>query len=644
MSRHWLPPVLLAVYALAFGSRALAGGLLVFDDHPGQLYRLAHALTIGLAPWRLNPGWWAGYAELQYYPPGFSYCGALLHYASLGRLDPQMTYRLLLWIAYVLPAATTYLLLRRVLGSGWLALPGAFLALTLSAGSRSGVEEGLRWGLVAARLGLGLLPLLALALVPWVEGRRRVPLLAAPLFAAVILTHPAHSPAAAVFVLLAARRAPGPRLTRLWNGTVLLLAGVGLAGFWLLPLLAHLSMALPLAWGEGSVLALARQVWERPLLLLLIAANAPGWWRAGRDPGTSTAGRWLVGVPLIVAELVVFDAAFAEPLGIAWLPADRLMDSLLLALILGASVQLSALKAALPSLPSPLVAGTAVAASILLSWSGASEPTLTLWPEPGQWPKSREVARGLRLDDLWSVLRKAPPGRILFIRSAVLLAYHPEWWRPHSHITALTPLETGRGIVNGTFTHPSPVAGLLYTGSAVNRPITVLAERRDGVTLFGRALEELSVEEFNRFADALRISAVVTLDEDQGRVVFLSGNQSFTQHEVIGFFRIFATRDPRALPESSGPQSWRIALASHPGGWLKSGMAWSPLWRASVAGRAVAVRRDDLGMLEVEAPAGTPLVITLEHRPATAELAGLAVSGAAGVALLVGWRRRRAGP
>ena len=79
MRRTWLPPLALSVYALAFAGTALRGGLLVFDDHPGQLYRLAHALSVGLPPWRVNPGWWAGYAELQFYPPGFAYLGAAVH-------------------------------------------------------------------------------------------------------------------------------------------------------------------------------------------------------------------------------------------------------------------------------------------------------------------------------------------------------------------------------------------------------------------------------------------------------------------------------------------------------------------------------------------------------------------------------------
>ena len=83
-------------------------------------------------PWRLNPGWWAGYAELQYYPPGAAYAGALLHVVSLGTLGAERAYQMLLWGIFVLPGAATYWLLARVLGSAWLALPGAFVALTLS--------------------------------------------------------------------------------------------------------------------------------------------------------------------------------------------------------------------------------------------------------------------------------------------------------------------------------------------------------------------------------------------------------------------------------------------------------------------------------------------------------------------------------
>src|SRR2546428_7517344 len=103
------------MYGCAFALKALGGGLLVFDDHPGQLYRIWHALTVGLAPWRLNAGWPPGYAELQFYPPGFSHAAAALHWASLGALDLSATYQALLWVTLLLPGASTYVLLLRVL-------------------------------------------------------------------------------------------------------------------------------------------------------------------------------------------------------------------------------------------------------------------------------------------------------------------------------------------------------------------------------------------------------------------------------------------------------------------------------------------------------------------------------------------------
>src|SRR5262249_15203300 len=196
------------LYGLAFAWAALGHGLIVFDDHPGQLYRVAHAITLGLAPWRLDPGWWAGYAELQYYPPGFAYAGALLHYASLATLDSVVAYQVLLWITFLLPGVSTYFLLARVTRSTWLALPGAFVALTLSDGARSGVEEGLRWGLVAARLGWGVLPLLALTVEPWTASRRP-PLASAVALSAIVLIHPAHAPAGVALLWLAAGPGPG---------------------------------------------------------------------------------------------------------------------------------------------------------------------------------------------------------------------------------------------------------------------------------------------------------------------------------------------------------------------------------------------------------------------------------------------------
>jgi hypothetical protein len=626
----------LAAFGAASGWRALGGGLLVFDDHPGQLYRLHHAIAFGLAPWRFDPGWWAGYAELQYYPPGFAWLGAALHRAALDTLSAGAVYQILLWLAWLLPGAATYALLRRVLGDPWLALPGGFVALTLSAGCRSGVEEGLRWGLVAARLGWGCLPLLAWSLLRWADGTARAPLVTAPLLAAVLLLHPAHVPTAAAMILLAAAHVE-PRARRLRDAMALLALGLGLTAVWAVPLLAHLDMALPLAWQDLSLGGLAWRLIAQPIVVVLVLLTVAAWRVRPRD---AAGPRWLLVLSPTVAGLVALDALVLEPLGIAWLPADRVMDGLYWALIVGGTIGFAGL---VRSRARPVVAALlALAACLPLSW-GAYEPGLSLWPRSREWPKEALTVRGLRMDAVWEAIRKGPPGRVLFLRSGVPLDWRPEWWRPHTHLTALTPIRTGRGIVGGTFTHPSPVAGLVYTGSAANHPLTRLAEQLDGESLFGRPLDALDPATFDRLMRPLGVSTVVTLDQDARRSPFLSENPTVVYRMRIGPFIVFDLPPAPSGPEPTGFQRWRIPVVSGAAGaWVGLSVAYSPLWVARVGGRVVPVRRGGLGLVEVAIPTGVTEV-ELEHRPGVAEWAGVGLSVASLALLaLAGYRRARA--
>jgi hypothetical protein len=68
-------------------------------------------------------------------------------------------------------------------------------------------------------------------------------------------------------------------------------------------------------------------------------------------------------------------------------------------------------------------------------------------------------------------------------------------------------------------------------------------------------------------------------------------------------------------------------------------IAYSPLWVAHADGAALAVRRDERGLLEVAlgAPGSS---VDLEHRAGVAEWTGIALSLATGLVLLaVRWRR-----
>jgi hypothetical protein len=243
------------------------------------------------------------------------------------------------------------------------------------------------------------------------------------------------------------------------------------------------------------------------------------------------------------------------------------------------------------------------------------------------------------MDALWEAIRQAPPGRVLFLRAAVPLDWRPEWWRPHTHLPALTPLRAGRAIVGGTFTHPSPVAGFVYTGSAAPRPLTTLAEQRDGQSLFGRPLEALTPEAFNDLARSLGIVVVIALEEDVGKAGFLTDNQSVKILSRIGSFRLFALAGGAPEPVSIGIQRWRIGLPAAAPGWVSLPIAYSPLWVARADGARLAVRPDERGLLEVAlvAPASS---VELEHRAGVAEWTGVALSlGAVLILLAAGWRR-----
>jgi hypothetical protein len=631
-----LPLALLLAYGVAFGAAALGFSRIAFDDHPGQLYRLWHVVMRGPAPWTWNPGWWTGYPELQFYPPGFAYAGAALHAVTLGAVSVPAAYQALMWLAYLAPALTVWLLLRHVLGDGWSALPGAFVALTLSAGLGSGVEGGVHIGMVAARLGWAMLPLLPLALAGWSDGKRNFPWSVVLLVTAVVLTHPAHGPAAVVLVLLAAWCSAVPRWAATGHAVAALGLAAGVAAFWGLPLVAHLEHTRALAWGSLSV---RETLLGHPLAWALIVLAAGGGTNRLRGRLLPTAAPLRI-FPWVMVAIVLLDALVLERLGLRWLPADRVVDSAWLAFLLAGGVTVGGLIAtASADRPRARAALSlaAVGVALVLALPGR---TLTLWPRASEWPRYETIERGMRLDALWSTLREAPAGRVLFVRSGVPLVYGSEWWRPHSHVTAMTPLAAGRAIVNGTFTHPSPVAALLYRGDAGRGAIRELVERLDGRRLFGRALEELDAGVFNAYADRLGVSAVVALDEDVPHLRALRDNPLFPRATPSPPFVVYTRRSPMALPREIAPGRLRLTAEAAPDTWLPTRMAYYPLWHAMSGGRTMPTRRGELGDLEVRAP-GPGAVIDFTYEPGLAETGGIAVTAVSIAALAFVWIRAR---
>ena len=634
------PLAMLAAYGVAFASVALGTSLIAVDDHPGQLYRVWHVVVHGWPPWTWNPGWWAGYPELQFYPPALAYVGAALHLGSLGALSIAASYQTLVWIAYLSPAVTSWLLLRRVLGDGWLAMPGAFVALTLSGGLASGVDGAARTGMVAARLGWAMLPLIALALAGWTRGTQAFPWSVSALVAAVALTHPAHLPAAVVLVALASVAAAGSRRRALGVAAAASILAAGLTAFWSVPLLARLAETRALAWG-----ALSRaDVTGHPVLVTLLVLAALG---LVLRPRTDEPRLFAVVsiFPWTMAAVVAVDAIALESRGVRWLPADRVVDSFWLGIVLAAGATAGHVVAVAAQSRPAIRALAAVALTAVAAVAGARGETLTVWPRASggdgstPWPRAARwsaysaIDRGMRLEALWAAVRAAPPGRVLFVRSGVPLVYGPEWWRPHTHVTALTPLTTGRPIVNGTFTHPSPLAALVYRGDAGPGAIRELVERLDGQRLFGRPLDALDAATFNDYAERLGVGLVVVLEEDLPRLVALRDNPLFPRATASPPFTLFARRSGVELPAPNGPGRLRMTVTGS-GTWVSTRLAYYPLWRAFTDGRALPTRRGALGDLEVRVDRA-PAVVDLAYAPGAAETTGVAITALSLVVLAV---------
>ena len=623
----WLPPACLLAYGILFVAQALPlGELLVYDDHPGQFVRLwmgRESLRHGAWTADWHPEWFAGYPELQFYPPGFVILGLILHGLAGARLPLETTYQLLLWVIYLLPGVSTLFLLKRLTTSPWAALPPAFVALTLSAGLPSGVEEGLRWGLIGARLGLGLVPLLALSLIPWLrEGRW--PLWGAPLLAAILLAHPYQFVPALLLVLLVGvfHGVARDRGRVALQGALVIGLAVGVTAFWLLPLLARSAHTVPLAWSRGEWSALL----HRPALLSVASVYALGVGAALRQRDEFRPLRLALAVLPLAALLTAWvnRAILVEMWGIVLLDPDRLRDAVAFGLLWTAGFgwawgtdRLLKRRAWLASLTAVILLGVLP--------QNPRDPDLTLWPPRQSWPTLSEAESKSGLAALREALRGAPAGRILFSTSAVRLEEGEAWYLPHSHLFAMIPIQTGREIVNGTFTHPSPIAGLVYTGSARPPAIRRLVEELDGRQLFGEPPERLSPSRLAHLLNSLGVSTVVVPGRDSSLIATLEHGGLFTTQAVIGAFRLFtrhlsneATRHSRRRTE--------LVLRESRGEWVGTGLFAYPLWGAVGPGGPLPLRETPERLLEVYVPPGQDIRVTLRYREGGMEWAGVGLT------------------
>lgn len=631
----FLPFTLLLAYGIVFSWSVFSHGLLVYDDHPGQFVRLWQGLEslrhgAWTADWHRE--WFAGYPELQFYPPGFVILGLLLHGITGGALNLETVYQIFLGVIYLLPGLTTFALLNALTRSPWAALPPAFLALTLSAGVPSGVEEGVRWGMIGARLGLGLLPLLALSLLPWARDGRS-PIWAPPLLAAILLAHPYFFvPAMLLVVLVAVAR--GWSETRwkraAFQASASIVIGLGLAAFWLLPLFFRASYTLPMAWSHGAVTAL----FSRPIVLVLLLLYGLGAVVTLRRRSEVWPLRAALAAlpPALLLVMWLNRLVLVERLGFLGLDPDRLRDGVVYGFLWTGGLGWAWVKRRLWGERAWWVS---LAAAVLLAVipQNSQNPDLTLLPVRQPWPTMREVDGQHQLPVLREALRSAPPGRILFSSSSIRLEDGDAWYLPHTHLPAMIPIQIDREIVNGTFTHPSPIAGLVYTGSARPRGVLRLAEELDGRQLFGQPAQELSPARLEFLLRRLKVSTVVVPKRERSLIESLERSDVFELGVEVGSFHLFSRSESTEMPTWQDRRTLQLVVPDSRDGWVETGLFAYPLWSASLPTGPLPTRENSERLLEVFVPPGKDRVVTLRYREGPAEWSGVALT----LISLAGW-------
>ena len=635
-SQTLAPPAFLAGLALAGCGFLLRDDLFLYGDHPGQFLRLWYPVWVShrLLDW--NPLWYAGYPELQFYPPGFVLLGWGLDWLTLGRLSPFAVYQLLIFVAYLLPGLTVYALARIVSGRWWVGLIAGMLALLFT--ELWGGATAVFVGLVAERLAFGLVPLVLFA--GWQALHAAHPtrwwLCTGLALAATVLMHPFHAVAPVLFLSVAALCSRS-RWGHLCALALVSALAIALVAFWLLPLWVHQDYAAPMLRADlGQTMD-----W-------LFAPDAQRYLAAGlliplallvqrKRPFTLFVGSTLAMTAMLIA-LIVFDhVVLIDRLGFYLLDPVRFGAEVYLAYVLLAGLGLAHLPLWLSRTrwrtAGGLVGGLVVI--VALVWLG--RPFVALVREqrdPAHFLS--EARRTFPLDATWEMLRDSE-GRVLFTSSYLYLDDLP------TALKSATPYFTGRTIIGGTFSHWSPVARVLWTGTPEVEVLPGQVELADDVSLAGRAWAEWTDADFFELCHRLNVTTVVTTWADVNARTFLDGAPHFQSFYSNDLFVLYRVLDPAPAPiEAEGalvtllyaaPTALDLHVAeATAGATLQVKMTDYPLWQVLTAGQTLSHEADELGLMRIALPQGS-YDLTLRYRPGPAEKVGAWLS----LGAVIGW-------
>jgi len=675
--REFLPDIIILLFLAAAAWLAarnyVLSSLFIWGDHPGQFMRFWYPTALSLPRYGRvldwNPLWYAGYPELQFYPPGHALVGLALNVITLGLLSPERVYNLIPALALVLPMFTTFALLRVALapaGRGASRVAGLVAsALALTFTPMWGGANAVPIGLMGERLAFGIVPLVLLAGWKLVErpGGRRLAV-AAALLAILVLLHPFHAPAAVIAVCgyALARwllHRPGrsdcvgnSRSRWPWLAGWLLLA-VGFTAWWLVPLVARqtpygaallrTTLEQTLDWFKFSPVIPNLLIATTPALALLVHRD----WRV-----RSTVGVLAFLIPTLVAIVLLDFAILFERLNFTALDPIRFIAEYYMSFILLTGAAAGAIASRFLWRSPVLAVGLAVLLVVALrpvavqAW--ADLPYIAGVPQEST--KDGLFAHPA-FDGLWQALSEDPAadGRVLFTSYYTRVTWSDGLTTPTA-IKAMTPYLTGREIMGGTFSHWSPGARLLWVGDPWASLLPAQVELEDDQRMLGIPWSEMSDATLLAAARALNVTTIVADMDDTNARGMLDAAPHFQRFWENSHFALYHVLDTTpAWVEADGAEvrlverdarQWVIRVdRAVSGATLTVKMAYYPLWRAEAGGQRLEVAWNRYGMQQIALPAGGPYTVTLAYREGWPEWGGLAASVAAlAVALLIWFR------
>lgn len=683
--KGWVPDAITLLFvglaAWLITRQYLGETLFAWGDHPGQFmrfwYPLAHAVPEsghwlwGVISW--NPTWYAGYPEIQFYPPGTTLLGILLNYATFGQLSPERVYNFIPAIAFTLPLFTCYAFLRYALAplgfvpSALAGLTAGFLAISLK--PMWGGIDGVVIGLMGERLAFGFAPLVLVG--GWLLVEKPVPArlaTASLLLATLLLLHPFHAPALVLAVACYALarmqwRAPDlvPTLPRrlgkqfAWF-TAWLLLSVGLVAWWVVPLIGHYT-----PYAAALVRATTDQVitwfdagkiewlWLAALMSLMLLAQ--------RHPRIeATVGTLALLIPLLIGGILFNDQVLLARFNITVFDPIRFIAEYYLALILLVGCAVAAITSRFLWRIPWLAAICALVVVVTLrpylpeAWGDLRSHTVV---------PSMSTLGGMMqhpaFSGYWDALRNDPAtGRVFFVSNYLQLTGDDGVITPTT-ANSLTPYLTGREIIGGTFSHWSPVARWLWVGDPFATLLPAQVESGDSRQLFGTPWDQLTIDPLIANLTKLNVTTIVAGASDQQAMTLFDSSPRFARYWQNDHFVIYhlvestgewvAPQNAVArLTEKSG-RRWVIEVdQSAPNATILLKMSHYPLWTATVNGQRLplTITPDSLQILQL--PELAPYTVEIEYREGVYEWSGLAITIATilAFATFLYWHRHKA--